>query len=109
MSLVVAPITDGKLDAWKGFLEECKSGSKKEAFRDLNKRYQLSRHDVWHVETPGGPMAVVLHEGPGADEFMQAIGRSDHPFDVWMRENISEFHNIHFDQPPPGPPPEKLL
>ena len=54
MGLVVAPIVDGKLDAWKSFIDNCKSGSKSEGFRDLNKRYNLTRHDIWHAETPGG-------------------------------------------------------
>ena len=109
MGLVIVPVVDGTLDAWKRFIEDLKSGSKKEEFNDLNKRYQLTRHDVWHAETPGGSMAVVLHEGPGSDDFMQAIGQSDHSFDVYMKKHISEFHNLNFNEPPPGPPPQKLI
>ena len=108
MGLVLAPIVDGKLNAWKNFVEECKSGSKSEGFRDLNQRYSLTRHDIWHAETPAGSMAVVLHEGPGSDGFMQALGQSTHSFDEWMRGQIGEFHNMKFDEPPPGPPPQKL-
>ena len=109
MSLVLVPIVDGKLDAWKSFNEEMKSGSKKEDFNDLNQRYQLTRHNVWYAETPGGPMAVVLQEGPGSDEFMQALAQSNHSFDVWMKEQITEFHGMNFNEPPPGPPPQKLI
>ncbi len=109
MGLVVAPIVDGKLDAWKSFIDNCKSGSKSEGFQDLNKRYNLTRHDIWHAETPGGPMAVVLHEGPGSDDFMQALGKSDHSFDEWMRDQISDIHNMNFNEPPKGPPPQKMI
>ena len=109
MGLVVAPIVDGKLDAWKVFIEECKSGSKKENFNELNQRYKLTRHDIWYAETPGGPMAVVLHEGPGSNEFMQALGQSNNSFDVWMKEQITECHNMNFNEPPPGPPPQKMI
>jgi len=108
MGLVVAPIVDGKFDAWTEFMEKCVSGSEKEKFRDLNQRYKLTRHDIWYAETPGGPMAVVLHEGPGSDEFMPALSKSDHSFDVWMKEQITECHNMSFDGPPPGPPPKKM-
>jgi len=108
MGLVVAPIVDGKLDAWKGFVEECKSGSKSEGFHDLNQRYHLTRHDIWHAETPAGSMAIVLHEGPGSDDFMEALGQSDHSFDIWMKDQIVEYHNMNFNEPPPGPPPQKL-
>lgn len=109
MGLVVVPIIEGKLDAWKKFNEEVKSGSKKDDFNDLNQRYRLTRHNVWHAETPGGSMAVVLHEGPGSGEFMQALGQSNHPFDNWMKEQITEYHGMNFNEPPPGPPPEQLL
>ena len=108
MGLVLAPIVDGKLDAWKDFIEECTTGSKSEGFRDLNQRYNLTRHDIWHAETPGGSMAVVLHEGPGSDQFMQALGQSDHSFDEWMKDQIGELHNMKFNEPPPGPPPQKM-
>ena len=30
-------------------------------------------------------MAVVLHEGPGADSFIQKLGQSDHTYDLKMR------------------------
>jgi hypothetical protein len=108
MGLVIAPIVDGKVDAWKSFIKECKSGSKSKEFRDLNQRYKLTRHDIWYAETPAGPVAVVLHEGPGGDAFMHDIGQSDNSFDKWMRDQISEFHNINFDEPPPGPPPQLM-
>jgi len=109
MGLVLVPIVDGKLDAWKRFNEEINSGSKKDDFNDLNKRYNITRHSVWYAETPGGPMAVVLHEGPGSDDFMQALGQSNNEFDVWMKEKITEFHNMNFNEPPPGPPPQRLV
>ena len=109
MGLVVAPIADGKIDAWKKFIEEMKSGSKREGFSDLNQRYKLTRHEVWYAETPGGPMAVVIHEGPGGEDFMQAVVHSNHSFDVWMREQLAELHGMDFNEPPPGPPPQKLI
>ena len=108
MGLVVAPIVEGKLDAWKSWIAELKN-SRKSDFDDLNKRYGLTRHDVWLVETPDGAMAVVLHEGPGADSFMQKVGHSNQSVDLEMRRNLEEFHGMKLDQPPPGPMPVKLL
>ncbi len=84
-----------------------KSGLKSEVFRDLNQYYNLTCHDVWHAETPAGPMAVVLHEGLGSEDFMQDLGQSDHSFDVWMKDQISEFRNMNFNEPP-GPTLQKL-
>jgi hypothetical protein len=108
MGIVVAPIVEGKLDAWKTWIGEI-NGSKKAEFEEFNTRYALTRHNGWLVETPDGPMAVVLHEGPGADSFMQKLGQSDHSFDMEMRKHIEDFHGMKLDQPPPGPPPEKMF
>ena len=107
MGLVVAPIVEGKLEAWKSWNREF-TGSKKNEFDEFNQRYGLTRHDVWLVDVPNGAMAVVLHEGPGADSFMQKLGQSDQSFDLWMRQHIEDFHDMRLDQPPPGPPPVKM-
>lgn len=107
MGLVVVPIKKDKLEAWKNwnkkFIEE-----KKSEFEDLNKRHGLTRHDVWLAETPAGPMAVVLHEGPGAETFMQNVAKSENSFDIWMKESIEDFHGMDMGAPPPGPMPIKM-
>ena len=54
-------------------------------------------------------MAVVLHEGPGADTFMQKLGQSDHPFDKSFAKAIEEFNGMDLNSPPPGPPPAKMI
>ena len=108
MGLVLAPIREGKLDDWKSWNAELK-GVMKDEFEEFNKRYGLTRHEVWLAETPGGPVAVVFHEGPGGDAFMQKLGQSDHGFDLAMRQSIEEFHNMDLSSPPPGPMPTKMI
>ena len=108
MGLVVAPIMEGKLEAWKSWISEIK-GSGKIEFDDFNQRYELTRHDGWLAESAQGAMAIVLHEGPGADSFMQKLGQSDHTYDLNMRQHLEDFHGMRFDQPPPGPPPVKMF
>ena len=107
MGLVVAPIVEGKLEAWKDWMADLK-GSKHHDFEEFNKRFGLTRHDIWLAETPDGAVAVVLHEGPGADEFMQKVGEAKNGFDMEMRRHIEDFHNMRLDQPPPGPMPVKM-
>ena len=107
MGLVVAPIMEGKLEAWKRWTSDL-AGSKKSEFDDFNKRYGLTRHDVWLAETPAGPMAVVLHEGPGGDTMMQKIGHSENSFDKAMTKLLSEFHGMDLNSPPPYPMPTKI-
>ncbi len=108
MGLVLAPIKEGKLEDWKHWNAELTS-SKKEEFEEFNERYGLTRHNVWLAETPGGPMAVVLHEGPGGDSFMQKLAQSDHSFDLTMKRTIEDFHDMDLSKPPPGPMPTKMI
>lgn len=108
MGLVIAPIKDGKVEAWKSWNSDL-NGSRKNEFADLNRRYGLTRHEVWFAESPNGPLAVVIHEGPGAESFMQKLTQSDHSFDVWMKQQIESFHDMDLSKPPPGPMPVKMV
>jgi len=108
MSFVLAPIVDGKMDTWKQWANELED-SRAEEFKDFNTRYGLTRHSAWLAETPAGPMVAVLHEGPGADNFMSELATSDHDFDVWFKQKVGEIHNIDFSESLPGLPPQLLI
>ena len=108
MGVIVAPIVEGKLETWKEWIKDL-SGPRKGDLQDFNRRYGLTRHAAWLAETPAGTMAVVLHQGPGGDDFMHKLGPSQHEFDVRFKEKVLEVHGIDVTQPPPGPPPTLLL
>lgn len=108
MGLVVAPILEGKMEAWKSWTSQF-DGSRKKEFDEFNKRYGLTRHEVWLAETPNGPLAVVIHEGPGGDSFMQRLGQSENSFDKAFAKSIQEIHGMDLNAPPPGPPPTKII
>jgi len=108
MSLVLAPIADGKLEKWQHWAQELQNGRARE-FKEFNSRYGLTRHLAWLAETPTGPVVAALHEGPGAESFMSKLASSDHDFDVWFRKSISEYHNIDFSKPLPGSPPKLVI
>lgn len=108
MGLVVVPIIEGKVEAWKNWSKKL-VGERKNEFADSNKRHGLTQHNVWFAETPAGPMAVVLHEGPGAEMYMSNIAKSDNAFDIWVKESIEDFHGMDLSAPPPGPMPVKMV
>ena len=108
MGVILAPILQGKVEAWKEWTAELK-GPLKAEFDDLNKRYGLTRHAAWLTETPAGPAVIALHEGPGADDFMAKVGPSTHEADVRFKEKLLEFHGMDVTKPPPGPLPEMYI
>ncbi|MCM4161820.1 hypothetical protein FHG64_02685 [Antarcticibacterium flavum] len=97
MSVLMIPILAGEVENWKKMSQEI-SGSKKKEFEDFNKRYELTRHDAWLAESDSGDLAVVMHEGPGEEQFMKKLAGSNHVFDTWFRSKISAIHGVDFSQ-----------
>ena len=108
MALIVAPILEGKVDAWKQWISDLQ-GSRSNDLADLNKRDGLTKDAAWLAETPSGAVVVAIHEGPGSDEFMPKLGPSQHEFDISFKQKLMEIHGIDVTQPPPGPMPELYL
>jgi len=75
----------------------------------MNSRLGLTRHNVWMAETPAGTVAVVLHEGPGEESFMQNVAISDNSFETWFKESIEELHGMDLSAPPLGPMPVQVI
>jgi hypothetical protein len=104
MGIVVAPIVEGKLEAWKEWNLDL-NASRRAEFASFNARYGLTRNASWLAETPMGPLVVVQHEGPGEDSFMAKLGSSSDPFDQWFVGKIQEMHGLDVTATPPGPMP----
>jgi hypothetical protein len=108
MSLILVPILPGKLDAWRAFIDEV-NGPRKAEFDQFNRRYGLTKHEAWCCETPMGPLAVAIHEGPGADSMVPKLAGSTDAFDAWFASKLLELHGMDLTQPPPGKMPERRL
>jgi hypothetical protein len=100
--IVLAPFAEGKAEAWQAWATEW--ASDEEGVVAFNKRHGLTRQAGWLCQTPGGPMVVVLHEGPGSATLMQTMAESDDPYDVKMVAQLSELHGVDFSgEMPPAP------
>ena len=108
MALIVAPILEGKVDAWKQWIADLQ-GPRSNDLTDMNRRYGLTKHVAWLAETPSGAVVVAIHEGPGSDEFMPKLGPSQNEFDISFKQKLMEIHGMDVNQPPPGPMPELYL
>ena len=108
MSVVLVPIVEGKVGAWRAWAKEL-IGPRKAEFADFNRRYELTKHQAWFCQTPHGPAVVAIHEGTGAESFMKKLGQSSHDFDVWFRSSLESVHGMKLSGPPPGPMPELVI
>ena len=109
MGVIAVPILEGMLDEWKGYMAQMQ-GERAEDMRDLNSRYGLTRHRAYLTPMPDGSNWVIaVHDGPGGDTFLQAIGESQHTFDKWFKDHIGHVHGFDFEAPPEVPLPELVL
>ena len=109
MGPIAIPIRKDRVASWKAFAQEL-AGPRNEEFREFNERYGLTAHRAALETMPdGAAFALVEHEGPGAQSFLQQLSRSNHPFDSWFRDQISDAHGIDFKNPPQLSQPELLI
>ena len=103
MGAMAAPIAPGKLEDWEAWVGEL-NGSRKAEFDDMNKRFDVTDHRAWLQQSLDGQNTVVaVWDGPGGDDFLSNVMTSDHEFDTWFREKVSDIHGIDLAAPPPPP------
>lgn len=101
------PCLPGGADKLRQLAEACR-GPRRDEFNDFHQRVGLDRESWYLQQTPQGELFVLYLEG----DPVGAIGKlavSDHPFDVWFREQAKQIHGVDFSQPLPGPPPEMVF
>lgn len=107
-SLALAlPCLPGGVDKLRQLADQCR-GPRRAEFADFHQRVGLDRESWYLQQTPQGELFVLYLEG----DPVGAIGKlaaSDHPFDVWFREQAKQIHGVDFSQPLPGPPPEMVF
>ena len=108
MGIVLAPVPNDKVAAWKAWMAEL-SGPRHAELEDFNRRHRLTKHEAWWCETATGHAVVAIHEGPGSSEVIPNLAHSSHPFDVHFRSKLQEIHGMDVSKPPPGPMPVKVL
>jgi len=108
MSAMAIPLLPDKVDAWRAWIAEL-NGPRKSEFEASNARHQLTSHHAWLQNNPDGSQLVIaVHEGPGGDNYMNAMGQSNDPFDQWFMRTVAEAHGMDASAPPP-PPAEQVL
>lgn len=93
-----APVLPDKLEAWKEFHNQL-DGLRRWEFEDQQRRLGLVRHRVWLQDTPTGPVALAVQEGEDPERARALLAASEHPFDVWFKEQVLDLHGIDLSKP----------
>jgi hypothetical protein len=105
---VAIPLLPGKTADWRKWVEELKSGPRRQEFVDSRRRAGV-RERTFLQSSPMGDLVIVTVEGddPGR-AFGQMMSAGD-AFSTWFAERAHEFHG---DVPAPtteAPPAELVL
>lgn len=81
-------------------------GARREEYVAAMKDAGLTRHAIFHQETPNGTMAIVLVESDDPTTALNRFGGSDAPFNSWFRDQMREVHGVDLSEP--APPVKKI-
>ncbi|MBD0282454.1 MAG: hypothetical protein ICV69_09730 [Thermoleophilaceae bacterium] len=98
------PILPGKEALDRDTFDEME-GARRDDYEAALRDAGVTRHTVWHQETPDGTIAIVYmesHDEAGAANFAS----SDAPLNRWFRDRMKEVHGIDISQA--GPPPKQV-
>ena len=98
----VVPVLSGKEEADLAWMEEM-TGPRREEYESSWKQLGVTRHAVWHQQTPDGTVAVVYMEADNIARAMEGVASSDDPFNQWFRDRVQDVHGIDLEA---GSPPQ---
>ncbi len=97
MILVAVPLNKDKVKAWCNLSDQLKE-KYSEKIKDMNLRYGLTKHCTWLLEEDSDAKAIALYEGPGSEDFLPKLSKSDHEFDQWVKKKLEEIFDIDFSK-----------
>ncbi len=100
-----SPVVKGKTDQLRAWFEELK-GPRRDELKNYMERGDLAQ-ETWYLQTSPGEDTLItfaLIEDP--EESFRGFARSEHPFDIWLKEKLLEFTGVDYNAPKTGPVPE---
>lgn len=105
---LVLPILPGKTEEWRHVLAEV-TGPHRSETEEIHRRFDLTKASWFLQQTPQGDLVIIYLEGDNPAESFQKWALSDHPYDLWFKQQVGPLYGIDFNQPLPGPPSEHVF
>lgn len=107
---IAGPLFPGKEEPWRRFVQEL-AGSRAVECEMMKQRLGIRNLEVWLVRVPRasykGEMVMVHLEAEDLEKLTQRLEASEHPFDLWLKDQLSEYHG--FPEPSSKAAPELIL
>ncbi len=94
--MFVNPLKPEKLNEYKAFMAEF-TGPRKTEYLDLLSRYGLKSAKVHYHKIGNQEFVIVMHEQePGKEALLANWPGSNHPFDLWFKEQLANLHDFEY-------------
>lgn len=101
-------VLPGMLDDWRAWLTELTVARRTE-YEDYLARYGLTRERFFLRDASGEHTVVLYAEGQDPAGAISRFARSNHPFDVWIREELLQLSGIDFIRRGTAPAPHLVF
>jgi hypothetical protein len=109
-TLYVMPVRPGRSDDFRAFVADLMR-SRRVEWAESHRRRGVTRQVVFIGRDGGGrDLAMIYSESPDPESAFTSIAASDHPFDRWLAEKMSELleariavESLADTAPKPGP------
>jgi hypothetical protein len=91
------PLLPGKSEAWRRWVQELQ-GSHHPEYDAALRRWGISHTRFWISEAMDSEVVVTYFEVQDPETLSDMLEMSQHPFDVWYRQKLQEFHGIDVRQ-----------
>lgn len=87
------PLLPGKSEAWRRWVQELQSSRHAEYVAAL-RRWGICAARFWISDAGSSEVVISYFETQDGDTLTEALATSQHPFDVWYRQKLREFHGL---------------
>ena len=103
---IAGPLLPGKEEPWRRFVQEL-AGSRAVEYEEMKQRLGIYNEKAWLVRVPRtsykGELVLVRLEAENLEKFTQRLKASEHPFDLWLKDRLLEFHGFSDSSPKAAP------
>ena len=98
----VFPLTPGKAEERRSWGQEI-LGPRRSEYQAFRNRLGLTKHRIYHQQTPQGEVGIIYVEGDNLQLAFQELRTSQDPFVVWFRQRAKDLLNgLDLTQISPG-------
>jgi hypothetical protein len=92
-ALMVSPLLLGKQEAWRRFCQKLQE-SHADEYRAFRRRLGITKAQIWLFQASQADFVVVQLEVEYPQQLLLQLAASEHPFDLWLRRQLQEFHGF---------------